>query len=190
MSLLQSCIDSDSIDEGRRLHASIASVRGPNPFVETKLVSMYAKCGSLEEARRVFNGMPERNLFAWSAMITGYAREQRWQEVVDLFFQMMHEGVIPDSFLLLKVLQACASTGDLDTGRLLHSLAVRGGHLDSSEGNRLSNSVLTMYAKCGELGMAFQVFASYFLFYRPLFPLSSPRDRGFDLSFDRILLIL
>ncbi|XP_008797359.2 pentatricopeptide repeat-containing protein At1g19720 [Phoenix dactylifera] len=157
-SLLQSCIDSDSIEEGRRLHASIALVRDPNPFVETKLVSMYAKCGSLEEARRVFDGMPERNLFTWSAMISGYSREQRWQEVVDLFFQMMHEGVSPDCFLLLKVLQACANTGDLETGRLLHSLAVRGGHLDSVEGTHLSNSVLAMYAKCGELSMARKIF--------------------------------
>ncbi|XP_029119440.2 pentatricopeptide repeat-containing protein At1g19720 [Elaeis guineensis] len=159
-SLLQSCIDSDAIEEGRRLHASIALVRDPDPFVETKLVSMYAKCGSLEEARHVFDGMPERSLFAWSAMINGYSREQRWQEVVDLFFQMMHEGVIPDSFLLLKVLQACANTGDLETGRLLHSLAVRGGHLDSSEGTHVSNSVLAMYAKCGELDMAKRIFES------------------------------
>ncbi|CAL9178599.1 unnamed protein product [Musa hybrid cultivar] len=158
ISLLQSCIDADSIEDGRRLHASLCSVQDRNPFVETKLVSMYAKCGSLEDARRVFAGMRERNLFTWSAMIGGYAREQRWGEVVDLFFGMMHEGVLPDTFLLPRILQACSNTGNLETGRLLHSLAVRIGLLDSSKEVRVSNSVLAMYAKCGELDSASRFF--------------------------------
>ncbi|URE00542.1 PPR repeat, partial [Musa troglodytarum] len=158
ISLLQSCIDADSIEDGRRLHASLCAVQDCNPFVETKLVSMYAKCGSLEDARRVFAGMRERNLFTWSAMIGGYAREQRWGEVVDLFFGMMHEGVLPDTFLLPRILQACSNTGNLETGRLLHSLAVRIGLLDSSKEAHVSNSVLAMYAKCGELDSALRFF--------------------------------
>ncbi|RRT68360.1 hypothetical protein B296_00036087 [Ensete ventricosum] len=158
MSLLQSCIDADSIGDGRRLHASLCLVQDRNPFVETKLVSMYAKCGSLEDSRRVFAGMRERNLFTWSAMIGGYAREQRWGEVVDLFFGMMHEGVLPDTFLLPRILQACSNTGNLGTGRLLHSLALRLGLLDSSKEARVSNSVLAMYAKCGELDSALRFF--------------------------------
>ncbi|WOK92078.1 hypothetical protein Cni_G00769 [Canna indica] len=159
ISLLQSCIDSDSIEQGRRLHASIGSLQHRNSFVETKLVSMYAKCGSLDDARRVFEEMRERNLFAWSAMIGGCAREQRWSEVVELFFDMMREGVVlPDGFLLPRILQACANTGNLETGKLLHSLAIRIGLLDSSKEFHMSNTVLAMYAKCGELDMASRFF--------------------------------
>ncbi|XP_072971101.1 pentatricopeptide repeat-containing protein At1g19720 [Typha angustifolia] len=158
ISLLQSCIDTDSIEQGRRLHSSIASVEETNPFVETKLVSMYAKCGSLEDARRVFDGMRERNLFTWSALIGGCAREQRWEEIVDLFFHMMHEGVVPDRFLLTKILQSCAKTSDVETGKLLHSFAVRRGFLGPSEENHVSNSILAMYAKSGELSSAKRFF--------------------------------
>ncbi|ONK66023.1 uncharacterized protein A4U43_C06F3380 [Asparagus officinalis] len=158
ISLLQSCIDSDAIDEGRRLHSSIGSVTEQNPFVETKLVSMYAKCGCLDEARKVFDGMRERNLYTWSAMIGGYSREQRWEEVVDLFFEMMREEAVPDSFLLPKILQACSNVGDVETGRLLHSVAVRSGFLDSSVATHVSNSILAMYAKCGELELAKKFF--------------------------------
>jgi pentatricopeptide repeat protein len=69
MNLLQSCIDKDCILMGKELHARIGLVKKVNPFVETKLVSMYAKCGCLNEARRVFDEMRVRNLFTWSAMI-------------------------------------------------------------------------------------------------------------------------
>ncbi|KAJ0983755.1 hypothetical protein J5N97_002111 [Dioscorea zingiberensis] len=154
IALLQSCIDSGSIDLGRRLHSSIGSVRDLNPFVVTKLVSMYAKCGSLDDARQVFAGMRERNLFAWSAMINGCSREHRWEEVIDLFSEMMHEGLLLDKLLFTKILQACANTGDLHTGRLLHSLAVRGGFLNSPVEAHVGNAIMAMYAKCGMLDAA------------------------------------
>ncbi|MQL93046.1 hypothetical protein Taro_025693 [Colocasia esculenta] len=158
ISLLQSCIDSKSIGEGRRLHEKIDLVRNPNTFVETKLVSMYAKCGNLEEAWKMFVGMRHRNLFTWAAMINGYAREQMWEEVLHLFFQMMEEGVMPDAFLFPKFLQACANTGDAETGRLLHSLAIRTGLLELAVEAHVSNSILGMYAKCGEMDSAKKFF--------------------------------
>lgn len=106
----------------------------------------------------MFDKMNERNLYSWSAMIGGYSREQRWEDVVGLFFEMMWEGVVPDAFLLPKILQACSNVGDLETGRLLHSIAMRCGLLDSTEEAHVSNSILAMYAKCGELGLAIKFF--------------------------------
>uniref|UniRef100_A0A1D1YFF5 Pentatricopeptide repeat-containing protein At1g19720 n=1 Tax=Anthurium amnicola TaxID=1678845 RepID=A0A1D1YFF5_9ARAE len=158
ISLLQSCIDSKSILQGRQLHEKIGLVRNPNPFVDTKLVSMYAKCGDLDRARKVFAGMRQRNLFTWSAMINGYAREQMWEQVLDLFFHMMEEGVVPDAFLFPKFLQACANTGDAEAGRLLHSLAVRMGLLELAVEAHVSNSILAMYAKCCEMDSAKKFF--------------------------------
>lgn len=120
---------------------------------------MYAKCGTLAEARQVFDAMPHRNLFAWSAMIGGCSRERRWEEVVGLFLRMMREGdASPDAFLLPKILQACANVADLETGRLLHSLAVRKGFLGPPGSAHVANSVLALYAKCGELTLAKRFF--------------------------------
>lgn len=71
----------------------------------------------------------------------------------------MHEGVVvPDGYLLPRILQACSNTGNLEAGRLLHSLAVKTGLLNSSKAAYLSNTVLAMYAKCGELEMASRFF--------------------------------
>ncbi|KAK4771046.1 hypothetical protein SAY87_031578 [Trapa incisa] len=155
--LLDRCIDENSLHLGRRLHSLISLVEVPDPFAETKLVSMYAKCGSLSEAREVFDGMRERNLFTWSAMIGAFSRDGRSREVVEMFYSMMRDGVFPDAFLLPKILQACGHCEDLETGKLIHSLAIRGGIWGSS---RVRNSILTVYTKCGKLSSARRVFES------------------------------
>ncbi|CAK8537802.1 unnamed protein product [Lathyrus sativus] len=155
MNLLQSCIDKNDILVGNELHARIGLVEIVNPFVETKLVSMYAKCGRLDKAREVFDEMRVRNLFTWSAMIGACSRNKRWVETVGLFHKMMEYGVLPDQFLLPKVLQACGKCRDLETGRLIHSLVIRLGMRYSV---RVHNSIMAVYAKCGEMDCAKKVF--------------------------------
>uniref|UniRef100_A0A5B7BEV6 DYW domain-containing protein n=1 Tax=Davidia involucrata TaxID=16924 RepID=A0A5B7BEV6_DAVIN len=154
-SLIQFCIDTSSIHLGRKLHKHIDLLRETDPFVETKLVSMYAKCGSLGDARKVFDGMRERNLYTWSAMIGACSREGRWWEVVDLFFFMMEDGIVPDNFLFPKILQACGNCGDVETGKLIHSIVIRCGMNCEA---RVRNSLLAVYAKCGRLSSALRFF--------------------------------
>lgn len=151
LNLLQSCIDTNSIQLGRKLHECIDLGKEVNPFVKTKIVSMYAKCGCLEDARKVFGEMRVRNLYTWSAMIGACSREQRWREVVDLFYFMMEDGVLPDNFLFPKILQACANCGDFEAGKLIHSLVVR---LGMSCYIRVNNSILAVYAKSGKMSSA------------------------------------
>ncbi|KAF5182526.1 Pentatricopeptide repeat-containing protein [Thalictrum thalictroides] len=155
ISLLQSCIDLNAIEQGRLLHNRIGLVDEVNPFVETKLVSMYAKCGSLKEARRVFEEMTERNLFTWSAIIGGYTREQRWREIIELFYWMMNEWISPDEFLLPKILQACANVGDIVTGKMIHAFVVK---RELNSFIPVGNSIVSMYAKCGKLSSARRFF--------------------------------
>lgn len=155
LNLLESCIDSGSIHLGRILHARFGLFPEPDVFVETKLLSMYAKCGCLVDARKVFDSMRERNLYTWSAMIGAYSREHRWKEVSKLFRLMMEDGVLPDDFLFPKILQGCANCGDVETGRLIHSVVIK---LGMTSCLRVSNSILAVYAKCGELSLATKFF--------------------------------
>ncbi|XP_030511579.2 pentatricopeptide repeat-containing protein At1g19720 [Rhodamnia argentea] len=155
--LIESCIAEDSIHLGRKVHAMVDLVESLPLFVETKLVSMYSKCGCLKDARKVFDGMRERNLYTWSAMIGAYSREKRWREVVDMFYLMVEEGVMPDGFLFPKILQACGNAGDNRTGMLIHSIVIRSGICSYK---RVRNSVLAVYAKCGELNLARRLFDS------------------------------
>ncbi|KAK2660604.1 hypothetical protein Ddye_007137 [Dipteronia dyeriana] len=155
INLIDACIDSHSIHLGRKLHACIELVTEIDVFVETKLVSMYAKCGCFNDARKVFDGMRERNLYAWSAMIGASSRDQRWREVVELYILMMEDGVLPDDFLLPKILQACGNCGDFETGKLIHCLVIKSG---MSCFTRVRNSILAVYVKCRKLSWARKFF--------------------------------
>jgi pentatricopeptide repeat protein len=91
-----------------------------NVFVGSSLVDMYAKCGSLEDAWRVFNKMPSRDVVAWNTMIFGHVKCGQGQKALDLLRQMQQEGVWPNPVTFVGVLNACASIGALEEGRCDH----------------------------------------------------------------------
>ncbi|KAI4339904.1 hypothetical protein MLD38_024789 [Melastoma candidum] len=153
--LLDACIDRNSIGLGRKLHSLVDLVVEADGFVQTKLVGMYAKCGSLDDARKVFDGMRDKDLYAWSAMVGACSRAGRWEEVVELFVSMVRDSVLFDGFLLPKILQACGNSKNISVGKVVHSLAIRRGMCTHV---RVCNSVLTMYAKCGDLKSAHRAF--------------------------------
>jgi len=80
-----------------------------NVFVETAFIDMYAKCRSLNNARRLFDKMSERNVVSWTAMISGYSHRGYAAEALALFDEMQIVDVIPDSVTLASVLLACAN---------------------------------------------------------------------------------
>ncbi|KAI9074898.1 hypothetical protein K1719_043127 [Acacia pycnantha] len=126
-----------------------------NVFVATSLVDMYAKCGNMEKARCVFDGIHEKDIVCWSAMIQGYALNGLPKEALDLFSQMRRENLKPDCYAMVGVLSACAKLGALDFGNWAKDL------LDANE--FLSNPVLgtaliDLYAKCGSMAQAWKIF--------------------------------
>ncbi|KAE9617301.1 putative tetratricopeptide-like helical domain, DYW domain-containing protein [Lupinus albus] len=126
-----------------------------NMFLATSLVDMYAKCGSMEDARRVFDAMPDKDIVCWSAMIQGYASNGLPKEALDLFFEMQKENLRPDCYAMVGVLSACARLGALDLGNWAKGL------MDTNE--FLSNPVMgtaliDLYAKCGSMGQAMEIF--------------------------------
>ncbi|KAJ7008443.1 pentatricopeptide repeat-containing protein [Populus alba x Populus x berolinensis] len=78
--------------------------------VETALIDLYVKCGSLTYARKVFDGMQERNIITWSAMISGYGMHGWGREALNLFDQMK-ASVKPDHITFVSILSACSHSG-------------------------------------------------------------------------------
>ena len=70
---------------------------------------MYAKCGSMEDARQVFDGMYERDMVTWTALISGYVQNQHGEEALKLFPLMLRAGMKPNEFTFSSVLKACGS---------------------------------------------------------------------------------
>eukprot|EP00249_Psilotum_nudum_P036207 c656_g1_i1 orf=3-233(-) len=77
---------------------------------------MYAKCGSLDEARRAFDKLPNRNVVSWSTMIAGYALHGQGIPALELFQKMRQEGIEPDKVSFLSILKACGTIGAIEQG--------------------------------------------------------------------------
>nr|BAN18186.1 pentatricopeptide repeat protein [Physcomitrium patens] len=94
--------------------------------VGSALVHMYAKSGSIDDARLVFNRMIERNVITWNAMIGGLARHGYGHECFALFLQMQREGFVHDEVTYLSILSGTSATaGDLKWVKKVHSQAVK-----------------------------------------------------------------
>ncbi|KAL0007978.1 hypothetical protein SO802_009480 [Lithocarpus litseifolius] len=128
---------------------------GRNVFVATSLVDMYAKCGNIEKARCVFDGISEKDIVTWSTMIQTYALNGFPKEALDLFFQMQRENLKPDCYAMVGVLSACARLGALDIGDWASGLMDRSEFLSNPV---LGTALIDMYAKCGSMAQAWEVF--------------------------------
>ncbi|KAJ6809396.1 pentatricopeptide repeat-containing protein-like, chloroplastic [Iris pallida] len=157
--VLSACARLGDLELGRRLHRYCVEEGAPlfDVYVGNALVDMYSKSGDAGSARGVFRSMRgARNVVTWNAMINGLARNNRWTEAVSTFRRMQHEGPEPDGTTLVGVLGSCANLGSLELGEWVRCYMARAGiGADGAVGNAL----VDMYAKCGRIDRAMEVFA-------------------------------
>ncbi|KAL4338967.1 pentatricopeptide repeat-containing protein At2g22410, mitochondrial-like [Arachis hypogaea] len=136
-----------------------SGVRSGNSVVAawTSVVSAYARRGEVEVARRLFNQMDDRDLVSWTAMINGYSNAGYFQEALDLFVQLEDLGLKPDVVAVVAALSACARLGALDMGRRIHCRYAAKNWPDSQDGGFIA-AVVDMYAKCGSIDTALDIF--------------------------------
>lgn len=85
--------------------------------VSTALIDMYAKCGEITKARKVFDELPEKEIASWNALINGFAVNGRGEEALKLFLDMQHKKLKPNDITLLGVLSACNHSGLVEEGK-------------------------------------------------------------------------
>eukprot|EP01018_Ginkgo_biloba_P021391 Gb_16102 [translate_table: standard] len=124
-------------------------------FVGSALVDMYAKCGNIENARMVFDRMPQRDDFSWNAIIAAYARHGFAEEALTLFHQMQRTSIQPNQFTFASVLPACADLAALEQGMEIHHEIIRNGFQSDVF---LESALVDMYAKCGSIDKARDIF--------------------------------
>ncbi|TKY63381.1 putative pentatricopeptide repeat-containing protein [Spatholobus suberectus] len=145
--LIQTYARTKELNKGKQLHAKL--IRGgclPCTFLNNHFLNMYSKCGELDYTIKLFDRMSPRNMVSWTAVITGFAHNLRFQETLGSFCQMRVEGEITTQFSLSSVLQACASLGAIQFGTQVHCLVVKCGF--GCELFVVSN-LTDMYSKCG-----------------------------------------
>lgn len=155
-SILGACANLAALDEGKEIHVYIIEFELElDTFVRNALVNMYAKCGTMEDASSVFNGVFEPDVVSWNAMILGYGQHGYGKAAFNIFHEVLKEGLEPDEFTFSGVLSACASLGMLAEGKEVHNHIIRTGF---EVNNVIGNALVDMYATCGSVQEAFAVF--------------------------------
>ncbi|XP_024516052.1 pentatricopeptide repeat-containing protein At4g18520, chloroplastic-like [Selaginella moellendorffii] len=177
---LKSCSSSRDLESGRRIHArAVEAGSDGNLFVANTLIDMYAKAGSMPDARSVFDVMKQRSLVSWNTIVLGYAQCGEGELALELFEAMQGQGFLPDSCSMVAALRACTSLAEqeqwrrkqlpkkMDRGMVfreeralekalaLHALAAKRGH----ESNLfVASSLVNLYCKVGKVDEAVKVF--------------------------------
>lgn len=144
-------------DEGKRTHACIVGCGLLSDVIlGTGLVSMYAKCGSLENSHNVFDSLHDRNIVTWNAMISAYAQSER-QEAIQLFWQMQLECMLPHRTSFVALLNASGKQGNLAEGKWIHAY-ISGSVLDSDV--MIGSALIHLYGRCQSSKDACMIFKS------------------------------
>ncbi|XP_043690700.1 pentatricopeptide repeat-containing protein At2g22410, mitochondrial [Telopea speciosissima] len=121
----------------------------------TTMVAGCAKFGFLDAARKLFDEMPEKDVVPWNAMISGYVQCRRGKDAFALFHEMQALNVKPDEVTMVSLLSACSQLGALDVGIWVHHYIDK---YKMSLNVALGTALVDMYAKCGNITKALQVF--------------------------------
>ncbi|KAG9446048.1 hypothetical protein H6P81_012176 [Aristolochia fimbriata] len=155
-SVLSSLAELELFDMAKEIHGySIRRGTEFDIFVANSLLDVYAKSGHTKEASNIFYGMESKNLVSWNAMIANLAQNGLELEALKLIYEMQKQGELPNSVTFTNVLPACGRIAAVRKGKEIHGRSIRAG---SSSDIFVSNALSDMYAKCGNLNLARNVF--------------------------------
>ncbi|WVZ92406.1 hypothetical protein U9M48_038476 [Paspalum notatum var. saurae] len=156
-SILKACAGAGAFNLGQQIHGfMIKADADSDEFISVGLIDMYGKDGFLDDARKVFNFMPRRNLIMWNALISGCSHGGQHCEALSLFHRMREElDLDVNRTTLAAVLKSTASLEAISHTRQVHALAEKIGLLSDSH---VTNGLIDSYWKCDRLDYAIRVF--------------------------------
>ncbi|KAK7392987.1 hypothetical protein VNO78_21437 [Psophocarpus tetragonolobus] len=124
--------------------------------VGAALLRGFITMGNIHDAGKVFEQIEPKNIVAWTAMLVGYAQAGETDEAAKIFHQLTKEGIKPNEYTFSSMIKACtAPAASAELGKQFHACAIKmrfNNHLS------VSNSLVTMYAKRGDIDSAHEVF--------------------------------
>lgn len=159
VALLSSCAHVSALNMGVMLHGIACDIQCESSvFVSNALIDMYAKCGSLDNAVGVFNGMHKRDVMTWNSMIIGYGVHGHGVEAISFFRKMVASGVRPNAITFLGLLLGCSHQGLVKEG-------VEHFEIMSSQFHVIPNikhygCMVDLYGRAGQLDKALKMIHS------------------------------
>ena len=153
---LKACSDLGDLRTGRAVHAQVVkATEDPDQVVNNALVRLYSEDGRFEEAIRVFDEMPQRNVVSWNSLIGGLVKKEGVFEAMEAFRIMQGKGMGFSWVTLTTILPVCARVTALVSGKEIHAVMVKSTAKPDAP---VLNSLVDMYAKCGAMDYCRRVF--------------------------------
>ncbi|KAJ4966515.1 hypothetical protein NE237_018364 [Protea cynaroides] len=157
-SIFKACTGIGDYHLGKNLHTLVFKLGFEDHIiVGSSVLDLYAKCGKLIDAHRLFVKMSQRDVVVWNSMISGFGRAGYLAEVFDCFREMRHENVKMDLRTIASILNACGRGGDPMKGKEIHGQVIKNATFNDVV---IGNSLIDMYGKCGFLCSSEKVFDS------------------------------
>ncbi|KAL6193892.1 hypothetical protein ACLB2K_034976 [Fragaria x ananassa] len=185
--LISACGRLEAICEGLQFHGRIIKGGFDcYDFIQATIINFYAGCGEMiparlqfeksikehvaswnallagyirnqmiDQASELFDEMPERDVFSWSCMISGYTQTEKSELALELFQRMVSSGIQPNEITMVSVLSAIATLGRWKEGIWAHEYICENS---IPLNDNLSAAIIDMYAKCGSINTALEVF--------------------------------
>ncbi|CAL5333724.1 unnamed protein product [Camellia sinensis] len=147
--------------DGKKIHCWVFKLGFEwDVFVAASLVHMYCRFGYLGAAHKIFSDMPFRDGGSWNAMISGFCQNGNVSEALGVLDEMRFDGMKMDCVTVSTILPACAQMDDILHGMLIHLYVIKHGlEFDVF----VSNALINMYAKFGNIRQAQKVFDQMFV---------------------------
>ncbi|XP_028791983.1 pentatricopeptide repeat-containing protein At5g39680-like [Neltuma alba] len=151
------CSHIRNLQLGLQIHAQLLkSDLKFDVFVSSTMIDMYGKCGEVRNARKVFDGLQNPNVVAWTAVMTAYLQNGHFEETLNLFRIMDLKDTAPNECTFSVLLNACAGLALLSHGDTLHARVEKAGFKNHLT---VTNALINMYSKTGSIDSAYNVFS-------------------------------
>ena len=162
---LRACTGLSAVEMGRQLHCyllrTIHDIES-DVFLQSALIEMYGKCGLVKKAWQVFRlagtevtRERSRDVVLWTSMLGVYGRNGHYEEVIDLYNEMLVEGIKPDGIAFLTVISACGRTGQVQAGVKYFESMANDFKLDP--GPEHYSCLVDLLCRAGELHKAWEL---------------------------------
>ncbi|GAB4835220.1 hypothetical protein Ancab_000129 [Ancistrocladus abbreviatus] len=120
ISVLGFCTHVSCLPFGQSLHAYTLRreffVDDSKMSLANALISMYARCGSMQNAEKIFKTMGKREIISWNALVSGYGLNGQVYDALRAFKQMLEDDIRPNGITFLSLLSCCSHSGMIDIG--------------------------------------------------------------------------
>ncbi|XP_026443593.1 pentatricopeptide repeat-containing protein At3g62890-like [Papaver somniferum] len=156
--VITSCSQQNTPIYGDIIHALVIKFGcESDTFVCNSLLNFYSVFGKMEEARIVFEEMPQKDVVTWTSFLSGYTKHGKMDRAVELFSEMPERTDVSWTVMIsgLVGVGACAYLGALDQGKWIRSYVEK---IETLRSANISTALIDMYAKCGKIDCARSIF--------------------------------